>query len=122
MKTLKTLLVFGLVIIFLQSCKEKSNDNVLNKNNSSSVKPSEEYAIMLVISSLKVARIYYGNNKTEDYKFSEKTSEEGLISLLNTNDVVDALNYMDKNGWELKNTYSIGTDNGTQEFIFRKVK
>jgi hypothetical protein len=127
MKTIKIQFVLGLLIILFYSCQQKSsNDSATNKSDSLSVKPTNEYAIMLDNGLYKLLRIYYGNNKSEDYPISNKATAadtwkngEDLWSILNTNDVVNALNYMTKKGWELKNSYSMD-NGGTLVFIFKK--
>jgi len=124
MKTLKTLFVLVLMLMLFYSCQQKSSDEKTStKKDSLSVKKdlssdeaNNEYAILCSYFYTSKIEISYGNNNTENFVFPKKKNV-----WCDFNSLVDAFNHMSKNGWDLKNSFIID-NNGTQAFIFKKVK
>ncbi len=122
MKTLKTLILLGFTVILFSSCQQKQSDEkITTKTDSVTTKPSDEYAMMVSNGMYKFLRVYYGNNKTEDFPFSPNQEKKDLLSLLNVNSTVDAMNSMEKKGWHMENSFGFGGE-ATFIFIFRKAK
>jgi hypothetical protein len=120
MKTVKILIPFGFALILLCSCQQKtSNDKASNNSDSISGKANTEFAAMYVNTTLKKIKIYYGNNKTEDYPCAVD-DKNGLDMFYGLNNMVDALSYMDKKGWKITMNFNYGDQYGSQAIIFKK--
>jgi len=74
-----------------------------------------EYAIVQLRESDLI--ICYGNKKEEDFNAMKNLESKGFASK-HTNNMVDALNYMDEQGYELVSSVSVGAI--TYQYTFRR--
>lgn len=131
MKTNYLLLIIALLSIFI-SCQNNSSNT--SKSGNDSTNTSSEYAIMFVISPVYLThalakpqiRIYYGNDKSEDFTIStannsDKKNSGSFIDIeeYKNNDVVNALDYMSNKGYELID-FTSSSDMMASKYIFKK--
>lgn len=83
----------------------------------------EQYCAVVVtprlLSSKVTIDIDYGEGRSV-WKDNRLKTEEGKVKKFNS--VIDALNYMGNNGWQLVNAFPISTGNNTfvYHYVFRK--
>lgn len=84
----------------------------------------EQYCAVIatprLLSSKVTIDIDYGESRSV-WKDNRLKTEEGRVKKFNT--VVDALNYMGNNGWQLVNAFpvSTGTNTFVYNYVFRKL-
>ncbi|MBK6990408.1 MAG: hypothetical protein IPH34_00660 [Chitinophagaceae bacterium] len=73
-----------------------------------------------LLSTKVTINIDYGESRSV-WKDNRLKTEEGKVKKFNT--VIDALNYMGNNGWQLVNAFpvSTGTNSFVYNYVFRKV-
>lgn len=106
--------VIAAILVFtsLSSFSQSDNDKV------------EQYAEVVatprLLSNKVTIDIDYGEERSiwKDHRLKE---ENGKLKKFNT--VIDALNYMGKDGWKLVNAFpiSVGTNSQVYHYVFKKV-
>jgi hypothetical protein len=110
---MKRILIIALIIV----CAAE----VMAQTDSSKI---EQYCTVVssprILSSRVTIDIDYGE-KRSIWKDNRLKDEEGRVKKFNT--VVDALNYMGNNGWQLVNAFPVSTGNNTfvYHYVFRRL-